>query len=84
MKPLVLAEEDLPGTRTISDTCRRDGDGKVIDTLITVPVGKVQVMMIFNPDEFITDRDSATADRVPSLGDAPATKNTLVEKRKMN
>lgn len=40
---------------------KNDGDGKIIDTLITVPVGKLQVMMIFNPNEFITTRSNPRA-----------------------
>lgn len=55
LHPLVLADSDLTTTRLVHDTTRRDSMGNVIDTL--VPAGQLNVMLVFNPDDFLVGWD---------------------------
>lgn len=64
LKPLSLTKEDLSGVKMIRDTGRTES-GKPIDTLIAVPIGQLQVMLVFNPDQFITAFDSISAENYP-------------------
>lgn len=57
LRPLTLHDSDLTTTRLVRDTSRRDSLGNVIDTL--VPAGQLNVMLVFNPDDFLTGWDSA-------------------------
>lgn len=59
LRPLVLTDSDLTTTRLVHDTTRRDSLGNVIDTL--VPAGQLNVMLVFNPDDFLTGWDTAYA-----------------------
>jgi hypothetical protein len=57
LKPLKLTEADLNTTTLVHDTTRRDSAGHVIDTL--VPAGQLNVMLVYNPDGFLSAWDSA-------------------------
>lgn len=65
LKPLTLSQDDLKGTRNRRDTLVVAGDTLVKDTV--VPIGQLQVMLVFNPDQFLTAWDSLNAQNVPSV-----------------
>ena len=60
LKPLILTGADLTTTELVRDTSRRDSAGHVIDTL--VPAGQLNVMLVYNPEGFLTAWDTAYAD----------------------
>lgn len=57
LKPLTLTEADFNATALVRDTSRRDSLGNIIDTL--VPAGQLNVMLVFNPEEFLAGWDTA-------------------------
>lgn len=57
LRPLTLTTADLNTTMLVRDTSRRDSMGNVIDTL--VPAGQLNVMLVYNPDGFLSGWDSA-------------------------
>jgi hypothetical protein len=57
LRPLTLTPADLNTTQLVHDTTRRDSLGNVIDTL--VPAGQLNVMLVYNPDGFLSGWDSA-------------------------
>jgi hypothetical protein len=60
LRPLTLTSADLNTTTLVHDTTRRDSAGHVIDTL--VPAGQLNVMLVFNPDGFLTGWDEPFVD----------------------
>jgi hypothetical protein len=57
LRPMTLTPADLNTTLLVHDTTRRDSLGNVIDTL--VPAGQLNVMLVYNPDGFLSGWDSA-------------------------
>jgi hypothetical protein len=57
LRSMTLTETDLTTTLLVRDTSRRDSLGNVIDTL--VPAGQLNVMLVYNPDGFLSGWDSA-------------------------
>ena len=56
LHPLTITASDLNTTELVHDTTYRDSLGNFIDTL--VPAGQLSILMVFNPDEFLTAWDS--------------------------
>ncbi|MEO6095494.1 MAG: hypothetical protein ABIW76_07410 [Fibrobacteria bacterium] len=59
LRPLVLTAADLDTTKLVHDTTRLDSAGHVVDTL--VPAGRLNVMLVYNPEGFLTAWDTAYA-----------------------
>lgn len=57
LRSMTLTTADLTTTQLVRDTSRRDSMGNVIDTL--VPAGQLNVMLVYNPDGFLSGWDSA-------------------------
>jgi hypothetical protein len=60
LRPLTLTDADLNTTTLVRDTSRRDSAGNVVDTL--VPAGQLNVMLVFNPEGFLTAWDEPYTD----------------------
>lgn len=59
LRPLVLTSADFDTTKLVHDTTRLDSSGHVVDTL--VPAGRLNVMLVYNPEGFLTAWDTAYA-----------------------
>lgn len=67
LRPLTISAADLNTTELVHDTTRRDSLGNVIDTL--VPAGLLSMLLIFNPDGFLTAWDSTVSGGEHQSGD---------------
>jgi hypothetical protein len=67
LKPLTLTANDFTGTKLRHDTITSGGKTEIKDTL--VPVGALQLMLVFNPEDFLIAWDSITAANVPNKGE---------------